>query len=120
MAQRTSPILYHAFRMIQMTLRTGSPHALEHIYQAIPAVNFSSGICEPLSARLAVLPVLDVGWSDWGTPGSIMRTLENLGEFEAFCARRGVARAQPVWHSANRPASRPHLGGHSVSSAASN
>ena len=119
MVQRTSPILYHAFRLIQMTLRSGAPDALEHIYEAIPAVNFSSGICEPLSARLSVLPVPDVGWSDWGTPGSILRTLKKLGEFEAFRARREVARAQLVWHSANRAGRRPHLSSQTISSPAS-
>jgi mannose-1-phosphate guanylyltransferase len=120
MVQRTSPILYHAFRLIQMSLRSGSLDALEHIYQAIPSVNFSSGICEPLSTRLSVLPVPDVGWSDWGTPGSILRTLKKLGEFEAFCARREVAPAQLVWHRANRPGSRPHVSNHTVSSPAPN
>jgi mannose-1-phosphate guanylyltransferase len=120
MVQRTSPTLYHAFRLIQMTLRSGSPDVLGHIYQAIPAVNFSSRICEPLSGHLSVLPVPDVGWSDWGTPGSILRTLKKLGELEAFCARSEVARAQLVWQSANRLSNRPHLSGQTVSSAASN
>ena len=110
MVQRSSPILYHAFRLIQMTLRRGSSaHDLEHIYQAIPPVNFSSGICEPLAARLSVLPVPDVGWSDWGTPGSILRTLKKLGEFETFCARGDISEAQQVWQIAKRSTARPHL-----------
>ena len=120
MVQRTSPALYHAFRLIQMSLRSGSAGAIEHIYQAIPAVNFSSAICEPLFARLSVLSVPDVGWSDWGTPGSIVRTLKKLGELEAFCSRREVTRPQIVWNRANRSGSRPHLSGQTVSSAASN
>lgn len=107
MAQRTSPTLYHAFRLIQMMLHNGaSPQALEHIYHAIPALNFSSGICEPLSARLCVLPVPDVGWSDWGTPGSILRTLKKLGEYEAFCSRADLSEAQIGWQSAKRSAAR--------------
>jgi mannose-1-phosphate guanylyltransferase len=108
MVQRTTPILYHAFRLIQMTLRTGAPpQAVEHIYEAIPAVNFSSAICEPMSARLCVLPVADVGWSDWGTAGSILRTLKKLGEFDAFCARAGKSQMQPAWQAAKRAPTRP-------------
>ena len=110
MVQRTSPTLYHAFRLIQMTLRSGaSAQALEHVYHAIPAVNFSSAICEPLSTRLSVLPVPDVGWSDWGTPGSILRTLKKLGEYDAFCARADVSEAQLGWQNAKRAASRAAL-----------
>jgi mannose-1-phosphate guanylyltransferase len=107
MVQRTAPILYHAFRLIQMNLHAGSPpQAVEHIYQAIPAVNFSSSICEPLAARLCVLPVPDVGWSDWGTVGSILRTLKKLGEFDAFCARAGKPQVQPAWQSSKRSTAR--------------
>jgi mannose-1-phosphate guanylyltransferase len=107
MVQRTSPLLYHAFRMIQMTQRGDSPaQALEHIYQAIPAVNFSSAICEPLAARLCVLPVPDVGWSDWGTAGSILRTLKKLGEFEAFYARAPKPQLPMAWQASKRATGR--------------
>ena len=120
MVQRTSPALYHAFRLIQVSLRGAAPsQALEHIYQAIPPVNFSSGICEPLSARLAVLPVADVGWSDWGTPGSILRTLKKLGEYEAFCARAEIPETQLAWQSAKR-AARPSLGRSALTAPSSN
>jgi mannose-1-phosphate guanylyltransferase len=101
MVQRTSPALYHAFRLIQMILRNeGSPHHLAHVYEVIPHVNFSSAICEPLATRLAVLAVPDVGWSDWGTVGSILRTLKKLGRLEAFSARVERLQAQPPWQIA--------------------
>jgi mannose-1-phosphate guanylyltransferase len=88
MVWRTSPALYHAFRLIQMMLRSECPSQhLEHVYEVIPHVNFSTAICEPLASRLAVLAVPDVGWSDWGTAGSILRTLKKLGRLEAFSAR---------------------------------
>jgi hypothetical protein len=68
-------------------------------------VNFSSGICEPLTASLCVLPVPDVGWSDWGTAASILRTLKKLGHFDAFSARLEQTRLHPGWHSSRlRPA----------------
>lgn len=121
MAQRTSPALYHAFRLIQMTLRSGSlsPHALEHLYEVIPPVNFSSAICEPLAARLCVLPVPDVGWSDWGTAASILRTLKKLGRLDAVSARLVENRQlQPVWHAKTSVARAP-LGGASLGAGSS-
>jgi hypothetical protein len=76
--------------------------SLERIYEVIPPVNFSSAICEPLAARLAVLPVPDVGWSDWGTAGSILRTLKRLRRFDAFRDRLEPSQMQPAWHSATQ------------------
>jgi mannose-1-phosphate guanylyltransferase len=111
MAQRTSPALYHAFRLIQMTLRNGgpSPRALEHVYEIIPSANFSSAICEPLAAKLCVLPVPDVGWSDWGTPASILRTLKKLGRLDAVSTRLVKnGQSQAVW-PAKRSAARAPL-----------
>ena len=110
MVQRASPVLYHAFRLIQMNLRAGcTPRSLEHIYEVIPAVNFSSAICEPLAARLSVLPVPDVGWSDWGTVESILRTLKNLGRFDDLGGRIKKSQPQPVWHSSKRSRDRAAL-----------
>jgi mannose-1-phosphate guanylyltransferase len=110
MVQRASPVLYHAFRLIQMNLRAGcTPGSLEHIYEVIPAINFSSAICEPLASRLAVLPVPDVGWSDWGTVGSILRTLKSLGRFDDLCGRIEKSQRQPVWHPSKRSPDRTAL-----------
>ena len=110
MVQRTSPVLYHAFRLIQVTLRNGgAANFLDHIYHVIPNVNFSSAICEPLTSRLCALPVADVGWSDWGTVGSIVRTLQKLGGFEPLAARMQQThlQPQPMWHAAQQAAAEP-------------
>jgi mannose-1-phosphate guanylyltransferase len=107
MVQRTSPALYHAFRLIQTSLRSGlTPRALEHIYEVIPAVNFSSAICEPLASRLCVLPVADVGWSDWGTAASILRTLRKLGRLDAISARCEDL-PHPAWQGIRSGARQP-------------
>lgn len=111
MVQRTSPTLYHAFRLVQMTLRSGlSPRTLEHVYEVIPPVNFSSAICEPLAAKLCVLPVPNVGWSDWGTAASILRTLKKLGKFDAFAARLENPQPHLVWNSKRAAARAPTEG----------
>jgi mannose-1-phosphate guanylyltransferase len=99
MAQRASPALYHAFRLVQTMLRREcSLQQLHHIYEVIPAVNFSSAICEPLASKLSVLAVPDVGWSDWGTVGSILRTLKQLGRLDAFNARIAGSVLEAAWH----------------------
>ena len=114
MVQRTYPALYHAFRLIQVTLGDGlSPRALAEIYEVIPVVNFSAAICEPLAARLCVLPVPDVGWSDWGTAASILRTLKKLGKLNAVSARLVDNHPQPVWR-AKRSGARVPLSGSSL------
>jgi mannose-1-phosphate guanylyltransferase len=87
MVKETAPVLYHAFRLIEMTLPSADWRFLEHLYQVIPSMNFSSAICEPLSSRLRVVPVADVGWSDWGSVGSILRTVQKLGRFDDLFAR---------------------------------
>jgi mannose-1-phosphate guanylyltransferase len=98
MVQRTSPALYHAFRLLQMMLRGEcSPHHVEHLYEMIPHANFSSAICEPLASKLSVLPVPDVGWSDWGTASSIVRTLKKLGRLDALNARFDAAQPEAFW-----------------------
>jgi mannose-1-phosphate guanylyltransferase len=114
MVQRSSPTLYHAFRLIQMTLRNGSSsRSLEHLYEVIPPVNFSTAICEPLAAKLCVLPVPDVGWSDWGTAASILRTLKKLGRNDGFSGRLEKL-PHPVWQTQHSAAhnliDRPNLG----------
>jgi mannose-1-phosphate guanylyltransferase len=106
MVQRTSPVIYHAFRLIQTTLLNGShSRSVEHVYEVIPPVNFSSTICEPLAAKLCVLPVPDVGWSDWGTAASILRTLEKLGRVDAFSGRFEKV-PHPVWQTKRSSAHR--------------
>ena len=109
MVQRTSPALYHAFRLVQLAVRNGSPaRSLEHIYEIIPSVNFSSAVCEPLAAKLCVLPVPDVGWSDWGTAASILRTLKKLGRFDDFSSRLEKAQLHPILPAATSAARMPN------------
>ncbi len=82
MTQLTAPILFEDFMCIRRALR--SPHGqeiTEHGYRAMQAVNFSTDICQPLAARLRVLPTPDVGWSDWGSEERICSSLHRLSTF---------------------------------------
>lgn len=52
---------------------------LAKVYAHLPAVNFSQAILVPSVARLAVLPVQGVFWSDWGTPRRLLQDLAHFG-----------------------------------------
>jgi mannose-1-phosphate guanylyltransferase len=55
---------------------------IESIYRNIEPMSFSKGFLEKLSQTnpeiLAVLPVLQVSWSDWGSPDRLMQSLALL------------------------------------------
>ena len=90
MVRQTAPDLADAFARIGHILRLRSVDALcftEHAYARMRAVNFSSGVCEPLVSWLRVLPLPDVGWSDWGTAERIVAALHHVGKLDACLAR---------------------------------
>lgn len=73
--------LYHAL---------GTPEAqrvTKRMYSRLRAINFSAGVCEPWAPMLRVLPVPDVGWSDWGSVERIVATVELLGKKHELLAR---------------------------------
>jgi mannose-1-phosphate guanylyltransferase len=45
------------------------------VYESLPSWNFSREVLTRAPERLAVVPLWGVGWSDWGTPEAIGRTL---------------------------------------------
>jgi mannose-1-phosphate guanylyltransferase len=49
-------------------------------YRALPAWNFSADFLARVPDRLLAVAVGDVGWSDWGTPEAIARTLGSLAD----------------------------------------
>lgn len=88
MAQEATPALARDFAAIRCALRSPQAGAIiESIYRTMDAVNFSSAICTPLASYLRVLPVPDVGWSDWGTVERILISLRELGKLDECIAR---------------------------------
>lgn len=88
MARLAAPALYRDFA----ALRQRSPSAqfraeIEALYQHLRPVNFSSGICQVVPARLRVLPLPEVGWSDWGSARRIVATVKRLGKCAALNER---------------------------------
>lgn len=88
MARRATPDLYRAFIDIRMMVPSRYvPLRLAHIYQGLGAVNFSSAVCAPLASWLRVLPVPEVGWSDWGSEERILAALVRIGKLGECLAR---------------------------------
>jgi mannose-1-phosphate guanylyltransferase len=88
LTRRAVPDLYRAFRVIQEALHGGqAPRVTERVYETLRAVNFSSGVCEPLASRLRVLRAPEVGWSDWGSVERIRASLELLDDRNEGLAR---------------------------------
>jgi mannose-1-phosphate guanylyltransferase len=78
--RRTLPGLSRAFANIEPLLRTPSEaEAVEALYAAIPSINFSKQVLASRPANLAVLPVRNVRWSDWGTPRRVIKSLAGIG-----------------------------------------
>jgi mannose-1-phosphate guanylyltransferase len=78
--RRTLPELYHAFAAIRPTFGTGvERRAVRALYHQIPATNFSHEVLAACPNNLAVLPVKDVEWSDWGAPDRVLSTLASIG-----------------------------------------
>lgn len=55
------------------------PAALARAYGALPAWNFSRNFLQRIAGELLVLRGERLGWSDWGTPEAVERTLVALG-----------------------------------------
>lgn len=95
MMRQAAPDLCHSFNTLRLMLRSAhAPLFTEHIYETMRAVNFSTEVCVPLVSWLRVMPVPDVGWSDWGSVERICASLRRLGKLEECLAR--LRRASPA------------------------
>lgn len=88
MFRRTAPDICNMFDTIRPML--SSPYAAlltAHVYETMPSLNFSSGVCEPLASSLRVLPMLECGWSDWGSAERIIASLRQIGRLGEYSTR---------------------------------
>jgi mannose-1-phosphate guanylyltransferase len=97
------PEIYRCFKRIYTAIGTGRESAvLRDTYDRLETVNFSKELLEPIAqkypTRLAVLPVTNVAWSDWGSESRIVETLRKVG-----CVPQTVVNAAA---SASRPPAR--------------
>lgn len=80
-----APTLSLRFMEIAEALDTPRAHqVIDDVYQGVPPVSLSRGVLELVSdwcpSRLAVVPLDDACWSDWGVEHRILRDLRRMGE----------------------------------------
>ena len=88
MVRCVAPDVDAAFADIRHALGTRvETEVVARVYASLRCLNFSSGVCELLVSRLRVLPVPDVGWSDWGSVQRICDSLARMGKLDELLAR---------------------------------
>jgi mannose-1-phosphate guanylyltransferase len=88
MVRCVAPDVDAAFADIRHAVGTrAETEVVARVYASLRCLNFSSGVCETLVSRLRVLPVPDVGWSDWGSVQRICDSLARMGKLEELLAR---------------------------------
>jgi mannose-1-phosphate guanylyltransferase len=88
LVQRLCPAIHVKFMRILAVLGTpDETKAVNEVYRTLEPVNFSKAFLERLAAfspeLITVLPVLNVCWSDWGSPERLFRTQELLAPSQA-------------------------------------
>lgn len=80
MIRRAAPKLYKAFETVIPSLGTAAEYeAIHTLYSSIQPSNFSHEVLSVRAEDLSVLPVRNVGWSDWGDPSRVLTTLAGIG-----------------------------------------
>jgi mannose-1-phosphate guanylyltransferase len=77
--QRLAPEVFAMFECVKDFLGSpGEEEAVAQLYLRLTSVNFSRSILERGPESLAVLPVRDVYWSDWGEEERVLIDLERF------------------------------------------
>jgi mannose-1-phosphate guanylyltransferase len=90
----TAPALFAAFEPVRRARSADEEASLvDHIYARSTAVNFSERVLIPGTRHLAVLPVKDLTWNDWGDPARVLATLRGVGVEPSWLPRLGFSTA---------------------------
>jgi mannose-1-phosphate guanylyltransferase len=75
------PELTACTMLLRRFIGTDWEHAVTaELYRAVPALNFSSAVLSRQTHRLALLPLTQISWCDWGTKDRILQTLSRHPE----------------------------------------
>ena len=95
MTRQAVPDLYGVFSSIRIMLGTHqATRFIDQAYERMPTVNFSHAVLTPCAQRLRVLPVPEIGWSDWGSPERILGSALRMGRLHELAARIGERQVQ--------------------------
>lgn len=81
--QRLHPATYSRFSRIHASIGTpAEKNTIDEVYRTLEPLNFSKGFLELVAASdpdvISILPVLQVFWSDWGSPERLFQVREIL------------------------------------------
>ncbi len=96
--ETVQPELCRLFGRVRAAVGTVREAAeVQAVYERLPSVSLSSGVFERVAPRLAVVPMRDVPWSDWGCEERVTCVLSRLGSasldsssLDEFHANRGA------------------------------
>lgn len=96
---------HEQFARILKAIGTGDEQqTTDEVYRTLQPINFSKGILQKVAKMypeaISVLPVLQVYWSDWGSPQRLLATQELLGLNRV----RSGARPTPRYPNEHKPA----------------
>jgi mannose-1-phosphate guanylyltransferase len=77
-------ILKHFERLHDVIGTSREESVLESIYETMPARNFSKDLLTPAANRIAVMPMENILWSDWGRKERVVETLNRIGKRPNF------------------------------------
>lgn len=87
LARRHLPVHAAAFERYAASIgHFDEAGALASIYERMPAANFSRDLLAH-AAHLAVIPVANTGWADWGSPERVIASLAGTPDHDALVAR---------------------------------
>jgi hypothetical protein len=100
--QRAVPELYGAFEAVKPALgMEEEPEEIRTLYAHLEPSNFSHDVLSARANDLSVMPVKNVGWSDWGVSGRVPATSAHIGIQAEWAQNCGVKK-----HRATRKVSR--------------
>jgi mannose-1-phosphate guanylyltransferase len=84
LVQKINPSTYQHFSRVFEAIGTAAESdTVDEVYWDLEPLNFSKGILEKIAVifpeAISVLPVVQVFWSDWGSPQRVAQVQERLG-----------------------------------------
>ncbi len=67
---------------------------LQRVYADLPVRNLAEEVLQREPGRLAVMGMRGIGWSDWGRPERVVRSLRTIGREPAFPLELAVGRGR--------------------------
>lgn len=101
--EQVNPIVHQRFKRVLAAIDTHEESDIvAEVYLNLEPLNFSKGILEKIAVvfpnAISALPVLQVFWSDWGSPQRLMQVQEKFGLTRPCAsASRTASRSVPAW-----------------------